>query len=167
MRARPLLAAAVLCAVPSAATAQLANHSISVESGLSAALGGGGPAAATVALAATRWLEGLDRGDLDGVLRVALGSAPRTAGRAASSALAATAGLRLSIGRAPLRPQLLADLGWARLRGAAAASRIAWGLGAALEWFPAPDVSLSARAALRGAGVDAAAEGALGLAAYF
>jgi hypothetical protein len=44
---------------------------------------------------------------------------------------------------------------------------VAFGLGAALEWFPVPDVSVSARAALRAAGADLRAEGVIGFAAYF
>lgn len=155
-----LLAAAALAAAPPA-VAQLANHAISLETALSAPLGSRGGASAGLAIAASRWLDGFARGDLEGVLRVALASAGETGGRGA--AVAATAGLRLSLGRAPLRPQLLADLGWARTGG----DRVAWGLSAGLEWFPATDVSLAARAALRGAGAALAAEGALGISAYF
>ncbi len=166
MRPLPLLAAAALCTAPSLAAAQLSNWAISVESGLSAPLGSSAPAAAAFAIAASGWLDGLDAGDLDGVLRVCSSSVPETAGRA-SDALAATGGFRLSLGRAPLRPQLLAEVGWARVRGGAPSDRLAWALGAALEWFPAADLSLSARAALRGAGADLSAETVLGLAAYF
>ncbi len=160
-----LAAAALLSATPSVATAQLANRSISLESGVSTALGTPGPAVAAFAISASRWLEGLGRGDLDGVLRVSYASAPRTTGRGPAGAVVATAGLRLSLRPAPLRPQLLADLGWARLRDAS--SRLAFGLGAALEWFPVPDVSVSARAGLRGAGTAMAGEGVLAFAAYF
>ncbi len=163
---RPLLLAAIAsaAALPSLAHAQLSNRAISVESGLSTPVNGPGPAAAAFALSASRWLEGWDGADLDGVLRVAFAAEPETTGRGATRGLLATAGLRLSLGRAPLRPQLLADLGWSRLRGS---DRLALGLGAALEWFPAPDLALSARAALRGAGTDVAAEGTLAVAAYF
>jgi hypothetical protein len=166
MRA-PLLAAALLAASPSLVAAQLANHGISVESGLSTPIGRRGPAAAAFALAASGWLEGFEGGDLEGVLRVALASAPETPGRAPAGGVVATAGLRLSLGRAPLRPQLLAELGWGRYRGGAASDRVAFGVGAGLEWFPAPDVSVSARAALRGAGAELSAEAVLGVAAYF
>ncbi len=167
MRLPILAAAAVLSAAPSLPAAQLANRAIALESGLSTPLGSRGPPAAAVAFSASSWLEGFDGGDLEGVLRVAFASAPQTNGRAAAAGLVATAGLRLSLGRAPLRPQLLADLGWARLRPGTPSNRIAFGLGAGLEWFPVPDLSVSARAALRGAGADVAAEAVLAVAAYF
>ncbi|HET8542858.1 MAG TPA: hypothetical protein VFL83_23500 [Anaeromyxobacter sp.] len=166
MRATVLAAALVLSALPTPAAAQLANHAISVESGVSTPLHGRAAPGAAFALSATAWIDGFDRGDLEGVLRVALASAPQTVGRA-STAVLATGGLRLSLGRAPLRPQLFADLGWARLRGGTAGDRVAYGLGAGLEWFPVPDLSVAARAALRGAGAALGAEGVLGLAAYF
>ena len=165
MRATFLAAAAVLSASPSLAAAQLANRAISVESGVSTPLQGRGPAAAAFAVSASGWIDGFEEGDLEGVFRVAFASAPETTGRA--STVHATAGLRWSLGRAPLRPQLFADLGWARLRGGTASDRVAFGLGAGLEWFPALDVSVSARASLRVAGPDLAAEAVVGVAAYF
>jgi hypothetical protein len=161
-----VLAAALTAAVPSRPAAQLANRAISLESGISTPFGGRGAAAAAFAIAASRWLDGFEDADLDGVLRVALAAAPGTAGRGTTAGVLATAGLRLSLGRAPLRPQLFADLGWARPRGRAS-DTLAFGIGAALEWFPAPELSVSPRLALRGAGADLAAEGVLALAAYF
>lgn len=166
MRALFLSAATVLSSFPSLAGAQLSNRSISVESGLSTPLAGGGAAFAALAASAATWLDGFEAGDLEGVLRVALASAADTEGRAAAGGVVATAGLRLSLGGAPLRPQAFAELGWARLRGPAS-DRIAFGLGAGLEWFPAPDLSLAARAAVRGAGGALAAEAVLAIAAYF
>ncbi len=163
----PLLAAcAFLATVPGPASAQLASRSISLGSGVSTPLAGRGAPGAALALAASTWLDELEVGALDGVLRVAWASARETTGRAPASGLAATAGLRLSLGRAPLRPQLLADLGWA-WRAGAAGDAFAFGVGAGLEWFPAADVSLSVRAGLWGAGSAAAAEALAALAAYF
>ncbi len=164
MRTLLLAAGVLLSTVPSLPRAQLANRAISVESGVSTPLSARGRAAAAFALSAARWLDGFDAADLHGVLRVAWASAPEPDGRGAATGLLATAGLRLSLGRAPLRPQLLADLGWARLRGA---DRVAFGMGAGLEWFPVPDLSVSARAARRGAGAELAAEGVLAFAGYF
>ena len=168
MRLPLLAAAALLVASPTPAFAQLASRSISLETGLSTPVAGRGPASAALALAASTWLADLDVGSLDGVLRVAWSSARETPDRAAADAFAATAGLRLSLGRAPVRPQLFADLGWCWwLRGSGAGDGLALGLGAGVEWFPATDVSISACAALRGTGSDAAGEGVLALAAYF
>ena len=167
MRLPVLAAAAVLAAAPRPASAQLASRSISLESGLSTPLAGRGEPSAAVAVAASAWLDDVDVGTLDGVVRVARASAPETPGRAAATGIAATAGLRLSLGRAPVRPQLFADLGWSWLRGSDGYDdALAFGVGAGVEWFPATDVSLSARAALRGAGSDAAVEAVLALAGY-
>jgi hypothetical protein len=166
MRSLLLAIAAAAFAVPSRATAQLANRAISVESGISTPFGGRGAAAAAFAVSASRWLDGFDEGDLDGILRVAYAAAPETAGRATAAGVLATAGLRLSLGRAPLGPQVFADLGWARPRGRSS-DAVAFGIGAALEWFPAPELSISPRVALRGAGAALAAEGVLAVAAYF
>jgi hypothetical protein len=165
---RPLLlaAAALAATVPSRPAAQLANRAISVESGISTPFGGRGAAAAAVAVSASRRLDGFDDADLDGVLRVALAAAPETAGRGTVAGVLATAGLRLSLGRAPLRPQVFADVGWARPRGRSS-NTLAFGIGAALEWFPAPELSVSPRVAVRGAGAELAAEGVLAIAAYF
>jgi hypothetical protein len=167
MRLLHLAAAAVLSAAPFPSAAQLANRSISLESGFSTPVGGRGPAAAAFAVSASAWLESFAAGDLEGTVRVAFASAPETTGRGATAGVLATAGLRLSLGRAPLRPQLFADLGWARLRDPAASDRLALGVGAGIEWFPAPELSISTRAALRAAGGDPAVEAVLGLAAYF
>ncbi|HEX9051491.1 MAG TPA: hypothetical protein VF841_13250 [Anaeromyxobacter sp.] len=166
MRSLVLAAAALVSAVPSRTAAQLANRAISVESGISTPFGGRGAAAAAFAVSASRWLDGFDAADLDGVLRVALAAAPETAGRGTAAGVLATVGLRLSLGRAPLRPQVFADVGWARPRRGAS-DTVAFGLGAALEWFPAPELSVSPRVALRGAGGTLAAEGVLAVAAYF
>ncbi len=168
MRLPPVAAAALLAASPALASAQLASRSISLESGLSTPLAGRGSASAGLALAASAWLEDLDVGSLDGVLRVAWSYARETPDRAAADGFAATAGLRLSLGRAPVRPQVFADVGWSWwLRGTGPGDGLALGVGAGIEWFPATDVSVSARAALRGTGSDAAGEGVLALAAYF
>ncbi len=170
MRTHLLAAAALALAAPSRSAAQLANHSISGESGISTPFGGRGAAAAAFAVSAARWLDGFDAADLDGVVRVALASAPETAGRGATVAVLATAGLRLSLGRAPVRPQVFADVGWARPHGRSS-DAVAFGVGAALEWFPVPELALSprlaVRAVLRGAGRDVGAETLLGVAAYF
>lgn len=163
---RLLLAAAVSAAALAAtpARAQLSNHSISVETGLSAPLRAGGGASAAFAVAATVWLDG----DVEAVARVARASAPATAGRGADASLSGTLGLRLSFGRAPLRALLLADLGWARLGGGAtSADRLALGVGVGLEAFVARDLSVSARAALRVVGAAPAGEGVLAVSAYF
>jgi hypothetical protein len=166
MRPTLLALAASSSLLASPAAAQLANRAISVESGLSAPLQGGGGAGGTLALCAAAWLDGGRGGDLEAVARVAIGSAPGTGGRVAAEALSATVGLRLSLGAAPVRPQVFADLGWAGI-GGAGADRLAFGLGGGLEWFAAPDLSLAARGALRGAGAARAAEGVLAVAAYF
>jgi hypothetical protein len=164
---RPLrlavLASLLSAAVPAAA--QLRNHSVSVESGLSSPLAGRGGARPTYALAATAWLDG----SLEAVARVAVASGAETAGRgAARGMLAGTAGLRISLLPDPLRPQLGVELGWARLEGAEGTTdRLALGAVAGLEWFPARDVSVAARAALRGAASAMSAELLVGLAAYF
>lgn len=157
-----LAAAAALAAGP--AFAQLSNHGIAVESGISSPLGKGGAPAATFALTASAWLEG----DLEAVARVAYRSAAETGGRAAASAVTGTAGLRLSLGHAPLRPQLFVDAGWARLEAdGAVASGGAFGVGAALEWFPASDFSVAPRISFRLAGGDRSLEVMLALGGYF
>src|SRR5512141_2447689 len=131
---RPLLPAAaiaVACAAPAAA--QVSNHGIALESGISSALGTAAAPQATFALAASTWLEG----EVEGVARIAHGSAAGTGGRAAASALSGTLGLRVSLGHGALRPQLFADAGWARVEADGMLSdRAAFGAGAALEWFP-------------------------------
>jgi len=167
MRLPLLAAAALLAGTPALARAQLAPRAVSLESGLSTPLSARGAPTAALAVSASAWLDDLELGTLDGVLRVARASAPETPGRAAAAGLAATAGLRLSLGRAPVRPQLLAELGWSWLRAADSRGGLAFGLGAGVEWFPATDVSLSARAAIRAAGPAAAADGLVALAAYF
>lgn len=155
-------AAAALATSP--ASAQYSNHGISLESGISSPLAKGRPPGAAFAVAASAWLEG----EVEAVARVSYGSAPRTTGRAADSSLSGTLGLRLSLARGGVRPQAFAEAGWARVRSdGAARDRLALGVGAALEWFPAADVSISPRVALRAAGGEPAAELGVALAGYF
>lgn len=151
-----------LCATRAAA--QPANHGIALESGFSSPAAGGGAMAAAFALTASTWLEG----DVDAFARVAWASGPRTGGRAAVPALAGTVGLRLSLGRAPLRPQLLVDAGWARVpSGRVAASHGTLAAGAALEWLPAGELSIAPRLAVRTAGGAPLLELGLSLGGYF
>jgi hypothetical protein len=164
MRTPHALAALVLVAAASPAAAQLQNRSISVESTVSAPLATAAGAHAGVGLAATAWLEGA----AEAVVRLRLGTAPQPGGRASATSVSGTAGIRLSLLPDPLRPQLGLELGWARLGGRSGAQdRIAFGVAAGLEWFPARDLSLTARAALCGAGSALSAELALAVAAYF
>lgn len=156
----------VLCAaallLPPSAEAQLSHRSIALEAGISKDLGGGGDARGVVALRATSWLEG----PAEAVARLAYRSAPETSGRGA--AFSGTVGVRLSAGSGPLRPQVEAEAGWARVEGdGAARDRIAWGLGAGLEWFPALDLSLALWAGVRGAGSAASGGAAISGGAYF
>ncbi len=153
-----------LALAASPAAAQLSNHGIAVETGISAPLGGGGGTAAAVALSASTWLEG----DVEGVARVALASARGTDGRAAAPALSGTVGLRLSLGRAPIRPHAFVEAGWASLaRDGGRSGALAAGVGAGVEWFAAGDLSLGARAALRVAGGAPALDLSLALSGYF
>lgn len=157
-----LALAALLAAAPAAA--QVSNHGIAVESGLSTPLGGGGGPAGTVAVTATTWLEG----DVEGVARVAYTSAAETGGRAAAATTSGTLGLRLSAGHAPLRLQAFVDAGWARVEArGVAANRATFGVGLGLEWFAGRDLSLAPRLALRGAGGDPSLELTLALGGYF
>ena len=163
MRLRPATALAVLLAAP-AAHAQVSNHAIAVESGVSAPLAVGGGGGATFAVSASTWIAG----DVEGFARGAWTSAGRTAGRGADAATVGTLGLRLSLGPAPLRVQLLADVGWARVDASPVPEdRLAYGLGAGIELFAATDLSIGARALLRGAGGDLRLEPALAVAVYF
>lgn len=160
---RIALALAVAAAAPSAA-AQLSNHGIALESGISHPLGASGRPAATFAVSASTWIDG----DLEGFARVAFSSAGGTEDRGAVPALAGTVGLRLSPGHGTVRPQLFAEGGWARVEGErGASSRATFGLGGALELFPALDLSVSARAALRVTGGAPAIEAVLGVGGYF
>ena len=119
---------------------------------------------AAVALAATAWLEG----DREAIARVAFVSAPQTAGRGPDRGVTGTAGLRLSLSPAPLRAQVGLELGWARAATAAGpVDRLAFGADVGVEWFPARDLSASARAALRGVPGALSTELVLGLAVYF
>ncbi|HET7826238.1 MAG TPA: hypothetical protein VFK90_12960 [Anaeromyxobacter sp.] len=156
------IAAAVLAAFPAAA--QVSNHGIAVESGVSTPLGGGSEPALAAALSASTWLDG----DVEGTARVAWGSAGATGGRAAASFLSGTVGVRVSLGHGPLRPQVFAEVGWARAEADGVASdRAAFGAGAALEWFPAAEISLAPRVAIRAVGGEARAEVGLALGVYF
>jgi hypothetical protein len=164
MRLLPVAAlAVVLTATPAAA--QLSNHGIAVESGLSGAAGGRGAPAPAFALSASTWLEG----DVDAFARIAYASAAETVGRAAVPALTGTVGLRLSLGHAPLRPQVFVDAGWARIPvgGGLVADRGALGAGVALEWFPAGDFSVAPRAAIRTTGAEPVLELGLVVGGYF
>jgi hypothetical protein len=164
MRTRHLLAAAVLVAAATPAAAQLRNRSIALEAGLSAPLDAPGGPRPAVALAATCWLEG----SVEAVARVAYAAEPQPGGRGSAALVAGTAGLRVSLLPDPLRPQLGLELGWARRSGAGSTEdRLALGATAGLEWFPARDVSLAARGALRGFGGAPSLELALAAAAYF
>jgi hypothetical protein len=162
--ARILLAVAV-AASAARAEGQLSNRSISVETGVSAPLDGGGGAAEAFALAATAWLDG----ELEALARVSRWAAPRTAGRGPDGGgWAGTAGLRLSLLPEPLRPQVWIEAGWARLASPEGGrSRVALGAGAGLEWFVVRDVSVAARCALRGAGAARAVDVVAALTAYF
>jgi hypothetical protein len=157
-----LVAAAALAAAP--ASAQLSNHGIALESGISSPLAKGGGPRPIFALAASAWLEG----DVEAVARVSYESAAETSGRAAASLLTGTIGLRISLGHGPLRPQAFADAGWARIdEHGVAATRGAFGLGVALEWFPAADFSIAPRAGIRVAGGEPWLEVVLALGGYF
>jgi hypothetical protein len=156
------IAAAALAAFPAAA--QVSNHGIAVESGVSAPLGSRSAPALAAALSASTWLDG----DVEGTARVAWGAAAATDGRAAASFLSGTVGLRVSLGRGAVRPQVFAEAGWARVEADGLASdRAAFGAGAALEWFPAADVSLAPRVAIRAVGGEARAEVGVALGVYF
>ncbi len=159
------IASLALVATALPAAAQLSNRSLAVESGLSAPLRGGAPAGAAFALTAGAWLDG----ELEAVARVAMRAGPRTEGRGSDGlGFSGTAGLRLSLLPEPLRPQVSVEIGWARVDGPAGPSgRLAVGAGLGLEWFPARDVSVAARCAVRGAGGAPSLELTLGAAAYF
>ncbi len=163
---RPLhlavVAAAAVAAPPAAA--QVSNHGIAVESGISAPIEAGSAPALGFALGASLWLDG----DVEGTARVAWGSAAATGGRGADSALSGTIGVRVTLGRGAVRPQVFAEAGWGRVEADGLASdRAAFGAGAALEWFPAADLSVAPRLALRVLGGDARAEFGLALGGYF
>lgn len=164
-RMRALLCVIVVAVLSLAvrAEAQLSRHSIALESAIWADLGGRGGAHPAAALTATTWLEG----PVEAVARLAFGSVGEPTGRGAD-AVSGTLGLRASAGSSPLRPQLLVDAGWISTpAGASSRFRVAWGLAAGFEWFPAIDLSVAVRAGLRGGGGEAGAELALSLAAYF
>lgn len=164
MRTAPALLAALALVAARPARAQLSNHSISLESGLSAASSGGGAVLVSVALSAAAWLEG----PFHATARVAWASAPRTGGRGADRVLTGTFGLRFAPGAGALRPEVLAEAGWARAgEGDRRRDRLALGAGGGVEWFPARDLSLAARAVLRGAASGWRIELGIAAAAYF
>jgi hypothetical protein len=151
--------AALLAAAP--ARAQRANHSISLESGASRLHG---TPLVPVALSASAWLDG----DLHGTARVSGTFAPRTGGRGADRVWSGTFGLRFAPGTAALRPDAVAELGWALAEeGGHARQGVALGLGCGLEWFLARDLSLSSRAVLRRAATPWRLEVVLAASAYF
>lgn len=155
-------AAAALSAWP--ASAQYSNHGIAVETGVWTALSKERAPGAAFAVAASAWLEDA----VEAVARVSYASAARTSGRAADSSIAGTVGVRLSLARGALRPQAFAEAGWGRLRsGGLFRDRLALGTGFALEWFPAADLSIAPRLALRTAGAELAVEAGVALAGYF
>jgi hypothetical protein len=163
---RPLRIALALAAAVAApnAVAQISNHGIALESGISSPLGGSGGPGATFAVSASAWIDG----DLEGFARVAFSSAGETQDRAAVPSLAGTVGLRLSLGRAPVRPQVFAEAGWAQVEAERGGQdRATFGLGGGLEVFPVLDLSVSARAALRVTAGAPALEAVLCLAGYF
>ncbi len=164
MRAlHPAVAAALLLAAMPAA-AQLSNHSLAVEAGLSSRPRAPGYTGSSVAVTATRWIEG----DVEALARVAFASAARTDGRAAASALSGTLGLRVSLLHDPVRPQLEAEIGWARVfEGEEAEDRIGLGIGAGVEWFPVRDLSLALRIALRGPPAALTAQATFAASVYF
>jgi hypothetical protein len=162
MRSLRLVVASAVALAASPVAAQLSNHAIAVESGVSAPLGGEGAADATIALSAAAWLTG----DLEGYARVARASVGGTAGRAAAAAWTGALGLRLSLGHRAVRPQAFGDVGWTSAAGGRS-SRLSVRTGVALEAFLATDVSVSAAAALRATGGAAAGEALVALTAYF
>jgi hypothetical protein len=155
-----LVLAAAVVLIPGPALAQLSTRSIAVESGASVV---GGARHGALALAATTWLDG----DLDAVVRLAHGSAPGPEDRAADT-VSGTLGLRLSLSPDPIRPQLCAEIGWARIRRDRGwEDRAVAGLVAGIEAFPVRDLSIALRAGARVAGSDVALEATLGVAAYY
>jgi hypothetical protein len=164
MRTPHLLVAAVLVLSASPAAAQLRNRSIALEAGLSAPFDAPGGERPAVALAATVWLEG----SAEAVARIAYAAASQPEGRATAAVVAGTAGVRVSLLPDPLRPQLGLEIGWARWSAAGRTEdRLALGATAGLEWFPARDLSVAARAALRGFGREPSLELVVAAAAYF
>lgn len=161
MRVLLAVTAAAAVLLPAAAAAQMSHRSIALEAGIAGELGGKGRGAGAAGLCATAWLDG----PAEAFARLSLGSARATGGRGADF-WSGTVGVRLSAGSGPVRPQVEAGAGWARI-GGGGSDRIAWSLGAGLEWFPALDLSLALRAGIRGAGGAAAAEAAVAATAYF
>lgn len=162
MRTARTAVTALVLAAAAPASAQLSTRSIALESGVSVPADGRQGALASFALSASSWLDA----DAEAVARVALRSEPRTDGRGSAPALCATAGARLSLGPDPLRPQVQLEVGWLRARGGGAQG-FAIGIGGGLEWFPARDLSLAARVALRGRPEALGLEASLAAAAYF
>ena len=157
------IALALAAATP--AGAQLANRSIALESGLSTPLRAGEGVVGGIALVATSWLDG----ELEALARLAFGAGARTRDRAAAAdAWTGTAGLRLSLAPEPLRPQVSLEVGWRRTEGVdGPRGALALGAGVGVEWFPARDLSLALRGALRTAGAGPELDASLAAAAYF
>lgn len=148
-----LVATSLLAAAPT--SAQPPNRSISLQGALARQEGTAAPG---LALQAAGWLEW----DLEATARLALWSAPRTGGRAASAALA---GLRWAPDTGRWRPALSleAGVGW----GGRPGLRTVAAVRAGLEWFPRRDWSLSAGFGLAWDGRATAPEALLGGARYF
>ena len=164
MRLLPAILSALALLAAHPAHAQRSNHSITLESGLSAPAGGGGATLVPVALSAAAWLEGA----FQGTARLAWAFAPRTGGRGADAIFAGTLGLRYAPGASALRPELLLELGWARAEeGGRPKDGVALGLGGGAEWFPARDLSLATRAVLRRGATSWRLELGLAATAYF
>jgi hypothetical protein len=154
---------ALLLAAPPA-RAQLSNRFVGVEAGVFAPLSERGSAGLPIAVAAGFWLEG----DLDLVARVAWASGGRTSGHGAASMLLPSVGVRWSVLPAPLRLQLLAEVGWVQRLGGEGGAAITGAAGFGLEAFVARDLGVGVRFALRATGgAGASAEGAAGVTLYF
>jgi hypothetical protein len=138
---RTSLLAIVALLTPSAAAAQLAPRSVSLEFGISRQLGSEDLLRAPVALAASWWIADA----LDFTVRAGWASAPRTDVRGADSSFEVGAGLRRTFPSGALRPSLFADLG-AAYRAAELGTRTRGG--ATLDAIVARDVVLGVGAAL-------------------
>jgi hypothetical protein len=162
MRTTLLALPLALLLAPAAARGQLSNRFVALEAGVFAPLAEGGAAGVPVALTAGMWLEG----DLDLFARLTWAAAARTTGRPSDSAILPEVGVRWSAIPAPLRLQLLAQVGWRQVLGGGGSLTGAAGI--ALEAFVARDLSVSVRFAVRETwGAGASAEGAAGATLYF
>lgn len=149
----PALALLLAALLPARAAALPGNRSVALE----LATAGGGPPAIT--LAAGCWLAG----EVEGLARLGVGSAPRATGRAAGAAVTPEVGLRWAPDLGRWRPFLAAAAG-VRLpaagRGGAATGLASVGLERRLGdgWAVTAAAGLRLRASERAAG-----EAALGL----